>query len=119
MIRRWLAAGVAVALGLLGCVWYATAPFTITDTVSVDVPEGGASTRQMLIDCRRGAARYVGAAGGPVAQSLDLTSFPDPAFACQASLTDRRVVSMAFIVAGLALAGVAITSGSDEDTKAS
>lgn len=126
MARRVLLALLVVAFGVLGAAWFSTATFTVTRTVAVEpptvlydstarLPEQAA----MFIECRPTSSYYV-TEGGEVMGFNEATGSPEsPGPLCDDARAQRRVASVAFVLAGLLGGAVVIVLGRVRDRRAS
>lgn len=125
MARRVLLALLVVALGVLGAAWFATATFTVTRTVAVEPPTVlyDSTARlpgqaEMLIECSPTSSYYV-TEGGDTMGFNEATGSPEtPGPLCDEARAQRRLASVAFILAGLLGGGVVIVLGRVRDRRA-
>jgi hypothetical protein len=125
MARRVLLALLVVALGVLGAAWFSTATFTVTRTVAVELPTVlyDSTARlpeqaEMLIECSPTSSYYV-TEGGDVMFFNEATGSPEtPGPLCDEARAQRRLASVAFVLAGLLGGGVVIVLGRVRDRRA-
>ncbi len=125
MARRVLLALLVVALGVLGAAWFSTATFTVTRTVAVEPPTVlyDSTARlpgqaEMLIECSPTSSYYV-TEGGDMMFFNEATGSPEtPGPLCDEARAQRRLASVAFVLAGLLGGAVVIVLGRVRDRRA-
>lgn len=125
MARRVLLALLLVALGVLGAAWFSTATFTVTRTVAVELPTVlyDSTARlpdqaEMLIECSPTSSYYV-TEGGDVMFFNEATGSPEtPGPLCDEARAQRRLASVALVLAGLLGGGVVLVLGRVRDRRA-
>jgi len=125
MARRVLLALLVVALGVLGAAWFSTATFTVTRTVAVESPtvlydstDRLPEQAEMVIECSPTSSYYV-TEGGDMMFFNEATGSPEtPGTLCDEARAQRRLASVAFVLAGLLGGAVVIVLGRVRDRRA-
>ena len=125
MARRVLLALLVAAFGVLGAAWFSTATFTVTRTVAVEPPTVlyDSTARlpeqaEMVIECSPTSSYYV-TEGGDMMFFNEATGSPEtPGPLCDEARAQRRLASVAFVLAGLLGGGVVIVLGRVRDGRA-
>lgn len=122
MARRVLLTLLVVAFGVLGAAWFSSATFTVTRTVAVEPPSvlfapmpRLPAQAEMRIKCSRTSSNYV-TEGGETRMFNEATGSPETSGPlCEKARAQRRVASVAFVLAGLLGGGVVLVMGRVRD----